>query len=103
MNIHEFNERVTERNRVENEQCDKWQFITTAYIALDLHKDNFCKIVDAVGWEQLENRHKHFGFVIEAVDEKRDRDNCVRIQTRLLEIDKEKKRLEAELLRIRQY
>ncbi len=46
MNMHEYNERVSERNRVTGKfQNPKWEAITTAYLALDMHRDNFCKMV----------------------------------------------------------
>jgi hypothetical protein len=45
MNMHEYNYSVKERNRVESEYNNpKWEAIANAYIAIDLHKDQFCRV-----------------------------------------------------------
>ena len=97
MNIHEYNDRVKDRNQVESEYNDpKWNAITDAYIAIDLHKDQFCKMVDAIGWEQITNKSGYWRYVRDAVEEKQARDEQARRAARLREIEKEIKKLQEE-------
>ena len=97
MNMHEYNDRVKERNRVESEyQNPKWDAITNAYIAIDLHKDQFCKMVDAIGWEQITNKSGYWLYVRDAVEEKQARDEQARRAAKLKEIEEEIKRLQDE-------
>ena len=97
MNMHEYNDRVKERNRVESEyQNPKWDAITNAYIAIDLHKDQFCRMVDAIGWEQITNKSGYWKYVRDAVEEKQARDEQARRAARLKEIEDEIKRLQGE-------
>ena len=100
--MHEYNERVKERNRVDSEhQNPTWDAITNAYIAIDLHKDQFCRMVDAIGWEQITNKSGYWQYVRDAVEEKQARYEQARRAARLLEIDNEIKRLEEEAARIK--
>jgi hypothetical protein len=97
MNMHEYNERVKERNRVESEyENPKWYAISNAYIAIDLHKDQFCRMVDAIGWEQITNKSGYWQYVIDAVEEKQARDAQARREARIKEIESEIKRLQFE-------
>ena len=98
MNMHEYNSRVKERNRVESEyQNQKWDAITNAYIAIDLHKDQFCKIVDAIGWEQITNKNNYWRYVRDAVEEKQVRDKQALRNAKLKEIEEKIKRLQSEV------
>jgi hypothetical protein len=97
MNMHEYNDRVQERNRVESEYSNpKWDAIHNAYIAIDLHKDQFCRMVDAIGWEQITNKSGYWQYVRDAVEEKQARDERERRAVRLREIEAEIKRLQGE-------
>lgn len=84
MNMHEYNSRVGERNRIDSEyQNPKWDAITNAYIAMDLDKYQFCKVVDAIGVEQITDRVDHWNFVRNAIEEKQFRIEQERKKARL--------------------
>ena len=57
--------------RLENEQVTEtqlWQ-LTNLYILFDLDKDDFAKIVDAVGVNKLIARESHYNRALQALDE----------------------------------
>lgn len=102
MNMHEYNNRVEERNRVDSEyQNPKWNAITNAYIAMDLDKNQFCKVVDAIGVEQIADRSDYWSFVRNAIEEKQFRIEQERKKARLQYVEAQLilLRSEAEVLK----
>ena len=90
MDMHEYNERVKEENRVDSEFCcPAWDAIEHAYIALDLHKDLFCKFVNAVGLQQIVTNERNWRFIVDAIQEKHDRALHEQRKARLHEIREE--------------
>jgi hypothetical protein len=53
-------------------------------ILLDLHKDDFCKIIDAVGLDTLLVRQPHFDRLLEAERELHAKENYLRAKARLV-------------------
>lgn len=43
--------------------------LNSLYILLDFHKDDFCKIIDAVGLDTLLNKQKQYDRLNQAVQE----------------------------------
>jgi hypothetical protein len=68
--------------------------LNSLYILLDLHKDDFCKIIDAVGLETLLNKQKHFERLDRAEQELTAKEKYLAAKTRLSELEDEKQRLE---------
>ena len=57
MTIFELRERSKKSKEITNEQ---YASLEVAYVALDLDKDTFAKIVDAIGIEALTNREEYW-------------------------------------------
>lgn len=91
MMLQELNERLTTA-QVTNEQL--WQ-INDLYILLDLHKDDFAKIVDAVGVEKLIEKQPHYTKANKAMDMLAAKEHYENAKRR-------KKELEGELERLRE-
>jgi len=64
------------------------------YILLDLHKDDFCKIIDAVGLETLIKKQKHYDRLDRAERELAAKERYLQAKARLEEIEAEKASLE---------
>ena len=48
---------------------DQLWAINSLYILLDLHKDDFCKIIDTVGLETILKKQRHYDRLIQAEEE----------------------------------
>jgi len=85
MNLEEANERL--RNKITQEQLDK---LTDLYIILDLHKDVFCKIVNAVGVQTLLEKQKHYARLNQAEQELCAKEKYLYAKARLDDLESEK-------------
>jgi hypothetical protein len=85
MLLEEVNSRI--KNQINEEQL--WA-INSLYILLDLHKDDFCKIIDLVGIEALIKKQHHYDRLIQAEDELAAKEKYLRAKTRLEELESEK-------------
>lgn len=57
--------------------------LNSLYLLLDLNKDDFCKIVDAVGLEKLIARKQYYNWVCDARDEVRQKERYVHTKEKL--------------------
>lgn len=89
MNLKEANERL--KKSITEEQL--WG-MNSLYILLDLHKDDFCKIINAVGAETLLNKQSHYERLELAEQELAAKERYLRAKTRLEELEMEKDDLE---------
>jgi len=89
MMLDEANKRL--KNEITEEQL--WG-INSLYILLDLHKDDFCKIVDLVGIEKLLEKQSHYERLDLAERELAAKERYVKSKARLAEIEVEKADLE---------
>jgi hypothetical protein len=69
--------------------------INSLYILLDLDKDDFCKIVDAVGVEKLLKKQIHYERIDRAEQELAAKERFLKAKSRLEELENEKQQLEA--------
>lgn len=69
--------------------------INSLYLLLDLHKDEFCKIIDAVGLETLLKKQNHYDRLIQAENELATKERYLKAKQRLEELDAEKEQLES--------
>lgn len=79
--------------KTEINQDQLWA-LNSLYILLDLHKDDFCKIVDAVGIETLLKKQKHYERLDRAERELTAKERYLQAKTRLEELETEKADLE---------
>ena len=93
MMLQELNERLTTA-QVTNEQL--WQ-INDLYILLDLHKDDFAKIVDAVGVEKLIEKQPHYTKAVKALDMLAAKEHYEAAKRRQKELEAELKRLDEDI------
>lgn len=89
MTLQEANSRL--KKSITEEQL--WG-VNTLYILLDLHKDDFCKIIDAVGIDTLLKKKEHYDRLDRAENELRAKEHYLRAKARLEEIEIEKEDLE---------
>lgn len=68
--------------------------LNSLYILLDLDKDDFCKIVDAVGIEKLLKKQSHYERLDQAEQELAAKEKYLAAKRRLEEIEVEKQSLE---------
>lgn len=68
--------------------------LNSLYILLDLHKDDFCKIIDAVGLETPLNKRDHYEWLQKAEDELRARERYLYAKSRLKELQWEQEEME---------
>lgn len=68
--------------------------LNSLYILLDLHKDDFCKIVDAVGIEKLLAKQPHYDRLGVAEQELAAKEKYLKAKQRLDELAAEKEQLE---------
>jgi hypothetical protein len=73
---------------------DQLWALNSLYILLDLHKDDFCKIVDTVGLETLLNRQRHYDRLLKAEEELVAKERYLKAKSRLEELENEKSNLE---------
>lgn len=68
--------------------------INSLYILLDLHKDDFYKIIDAVGLEKQMNKQAHYDRLDRAEQELTAKERYLNAKVRLEELETEKAGLE---------
>ena len=90
MTLQEANERL-KKTKITEEQL--WG-LNSLYILLDLHKDDFCKIVDAVGIEKLLEKQNHYERLDEAEQELTAKERYLSAKNRLNELEIEKQELD---------
>lgn len=73
---------------------DQLWAINSLYILLDLDKDDFCKIIDAVGLDTILNKQRHYNRLIEAEEELAAKEKYLQAKYRLNELESEKAKLE---------
>lgn len=73
---------------------DQLWAINSLYTLLDLHKDDFCKIIDAVGLETLLKKQRHYDRLIQAEDELAAKERYLQAKARLRALEDEKADLE---------
>jgi hypothetical protein len=73
---------------------DQLWAINSLYILLDLHKDDFCKIIDAVGLETLMKKQPHYDRLDRAEQELSAKERYISARARLEEIEAERAALE---------
>lgn len=91
MMLEEANARL-KKEKITEEQL--WG-INSLYILLDLDKDDFCKIVDAVGIEKLLKKQIHYERLDRAEQELAAKERFLKAKSRLEELENEKQQLEA--------
>ena len=79
--------------KTEINQDQLWK-LNSLYILLDLHKDDFCKIIDAVGLENLLLKQRHYDRLYRAEEELTAKEVYLKSKARLAEIELEKTALE---------
>ncbi len=89
MNLEEANARL--KTKINEEQL--WG-LNSLYILLDLHKDDFCKIVEVVGLEILLKKQKHYDRLDQAERELAAKERYLQARGRLEELEAEKSSLE---------
>ena len=87
MNLEEANMRL--KKKIDEDQL---KGLTSLYLLLDLDKDDFCKIVDIVGAELLNNRN-HYDRLNRAERELAAKEQYLKAKTRLAELESEKEEL----------
>lgn len=90
MMLEEANARL-KKTKITEEQL--WG-LNSLYILLDLHKDDFCKIVDAVGVETLLTKETHYSRLEQAENELAAKERYLKAKSRLEELADEKLQLE---------
>ncbi len=90
MMLEEANARL-KKTKITEEQL--WG-INSLYILLDLDKDDFCKIVDAVGIEPLLKKQSHYERLDQAEQELTAKERYLKAKSRLNELEAEKQDLE---------
>jgi hypothetical protein len=90
MTIHEANDRLKKAKIANEEQL--WQ-ITPLYILLDFHKDDFCKLVDAVGLDKILEKTSRWERLDRAERELAAKERYLNAKARLEELEREKENL----------
>lgn len=70
-----------------------WQ-LNSLYILLDLHKDDFCKIIDLVGLDNLLKKQSHYDRLLKAEEELSAKERYWQAKERLERLEAEKEGLE---------
>lgn len=73
---------------------DQLWYINSLYILLDIDKDDFCKIVDAVGLDKILKKRLHYDRLLKAEEELSKKEKYIKAKQRLQEIAFEKMELE---------
>lgn len=84
--LEEANARLKKIQITEDQLCS----LRSLYILLDLHKNDFCKIVDAVGLEPLLKMQAHYDRLEQAENEFAAKERYIKAKARLLELSAEK-------------
>lgn len=90
MMLHEANARL---KTVKINEDQLWA-LNSLYILLDLDKDDFCKIVDAVGVDKLLSKQNRYDRLDRAEQELTAKEKYIKAKNRLEEIEIEKQSLE---------
>lgn len=90
MMLHEANARL-KTVKINEDQLDR---LNSLYILLDLDKDDFCKIVDAVGVDKLLSKQNRYDRLDRAEQELTAKEKYIKAKNRLEEIEIEKQSLE---------
>ena len=90
MMLEEANNRL-KKTKINEEQL--WA-LNSLYILLDLHKDDFCKIIDTVGLETLLKKQTHYDRLIQAEEELSAKEKYLKAKARLEELEAERAGLE---------
>lgn len=90
MNLEEAQTRL-KKTQINQDQLGA---LNSLYILLDLHKDDFCKIIDTVGLETLLKKQKHYDRLDQAERELTAKERYLQARVRLEEIETEKSSLE---------
>ncbi|MDR0884608.1 MAG: hypothetical protein LBN05_08400 [Oscillospiraceae bacterium] len=93
MTLQEANDRLKKAKISEGQL---WALIPL-YLTLDLHKDDFCKIIDAVGLDTLLSRSGRWERLAKADADFTTKECYLRARARLQEIDREREEL-AEII-----
>lgn len=73
---------------------DQLWALNSLYILLDLDKDDFCKIIDAVGVDKLISKQNHYERLDKAEQELTAKEKYLKAKSRLAELESEKQSLE---------
>ena len=73
---------------------DQLWTLNSLYILLDLDKDDFCKIVDAVGVDKLLSKQNRYERLDKAEQELTAKEKYLKAKNRLEELESEKQSLE---------
>ena len=73
---------------------DQLWALNSLYILLDLDKDDFCKIVDAVGVDKLLSKQNRYERLDKAEQELTAKEKYLKAKNRLEELESEKQSLE---------
>lgn len=88
-----LNEANTRLETVKINEDQLWA-LNSLYILLDLDKDDFCKIVDAVGVDKLLSNQNHYERLDRAEQELTAKEKYLKAKSRLNELENEKQSLE---------
>lgn len=88
-----LNEANTRLETVKINEDQLWA-LNSLYILLDLDKDDFCKIVDAVGVDKLLSKQNHYERLDKAEQELTAKEKYLKAKNRLEELESEKQSLE---------
>lgn len=89
MNLEEANDRLM--TKINQDQL--WS-LNALYILLDLHKDDFCKIVNVVGLDALLKKQKYYEWLDQAREELDAKERYLKAKVRLEDLEIEKSNLE---------
>ncbi|MCL1986878.1 MAG: hypothetical protein FWG64_02775 [Firmicutes bacterium] len=93
MNLCELRD-LTKNQNLSQEDLD---VVTPMYIALDLHKNDFCKIVKALGVEKIAEKANKWDFMIKAHDFYSAKLQYERKVARLAALEREMAELQADV------
>ena len=90
MNLQEAQAKLT---KTEINDGQLWS-LNSLYLLLNLNKDDFCKIIDAVGIESLSVNKSHYDQLLQSECELSKKERYLRAKTRLEELEIEKSSLD---------
>ena len=85
MNLQEVNQRI-KNGRITSDQLD---MLNPLYILLDLDKDKFCAMLDAVGVSTVTKKHEYYEKALEAMDERTAKDRYVNAKNKKAKLQRE--------------
>lgn len=68
--------------------------LNSLYLLLDLHKDDFCKILDTVGLDKLLNKRNHYDRLLRAWEDLDAKEKYLKSVARLADLEAERQQLE---------